>query len=187
MRLRGVRVLNCSGSGSTSGIIAALNWLRTNASRPAVANMSLGGGFSSTLNSASANLANSGVFLAVAAGNENQNACNVSPAGASAVFTTASSTSTDAKSSFSNWGSCVEAYAPGSSITSTWNNGGYITISGTSMASPHVAGVAALYKDNFGDAASSTISSWLTANATANVIAGNPSGTPNRLLYKGSL
>jgi subtilisin family serine protease len=187
VRLRGVRVLNCSGSGSTSGIIAALNWLRTNAARPAVANMSLGGGYSSTLNSAAASLANSGVFLAVAAGNENQNACNVSPASASAVFTTASSTSTDAKSSFSNWGSCVEAYAPGSSITSTWNNGGYNTISGTSMASPHVAGVAALYKGNYGDAASSTISSWLTGNATTGVIAGNPSGTPNRLLYKAGL
>ena len=186
-RLRGVRVLNCQGSGSTSGIIAALNWLRTNAARPAVANMSLGGGYSSTLNSAAANLANSGVFLAVAAGNENQNACNVSPASASAVFTTASSTSSDAKSSFSNWGSCVEAYAPGSSITSTWRNGGYNTISGTSMASPHVAGVAALYKGNYGDAASSTISSWLIGNSTANVISGNPTGTPNRLLFKGSL
>jgi subtilisin family serine protease len=185
--LRAVRVLNCSGSGSTSGIVAGIDWVRTNAIKPAVANMSLGGGLSSSLNTASTNLANAGIFLAVAAGNENQNACNVSPASASAVFTTASSTSSDAKSSFSNWGSCVEGYAPGSSITSTWLNSGTNTISGTSMASPHIAGVAALYKSTFGDAASSTIVSWIINNSTSGVITGNPSGTPNRLLYKSTL
>ncbi|HUP89396.1 MAG TPA: S8 family serine peptidase [Longimicrobiales bacterium] len=185
--LRAVRVLNCSGSGATSGIIAAVDWVRTNGIKPAVANMSLGGGFSSSLNTAVNNLANSGIFIAVAAGNENQNACNVSPASASAAYTTAASTSTDAKASYSNWGSCVDGYAPGSSITSAWINSGTNTISGTSMASPHVAGVAALYKGNFGDAASSTISSWINSNATANVITGNVTGTPNRLLYKASL
>ena len=187
VRLRGVRVLNCSGSGSYSAIIAGIDWVRLNAAKPAVANMSLGGGLNSSLNSAATNLANSGVFLAVAAGNENQNACNVSPASASGVFTTASSTSSDAKSSFSNWGSCVEAYAPGSSITSTWTGSSTRTISGTSMASPHVAGVAALYKGNFGDASSSTVSNWIINNATTGVITGNPSGTPNRLLYKSNL
>ncbi|HSU14957.1 S8 family peptidase [Longimicrobium sp.] len=185
--LRGVRVLNCSGSGTTSAIIAGIDWVRANAVKPAVANMSLGGGLSSTLNTAATNLANSGVFLAVAAGNENQNACNVSPASASGVFTTAASTSSDAKASYSNWGSCVEAYAPGSSITSTWINSGTNTISGTSMASPHVAGVAALYKGTFGDAASSTIVSWIINNSTTNVITGNVTGTPNRLLYKSTL
>jgi subtilisin family serine protease len=187
VRLRGVRVLNCAGSGSYSAIIAGIDWVRLNAVKPAVANMSLGGGLNSALNTAATNLANSGVFLAVAAGNENQNACNVSPASASGVFTTASSTSSDAKSSFSNWGSCVEAYAPGSSITSTWINSGTRTISGTSMASPHVAGVAALYKGTFGDASSSTITSWIINNATLNVITGNVTGTPNRLLYKSTL
>jgi subtilisin family serine protease len=185
--LRGVRVLDCAGSGSYSAIIAGIDWVRVNGIHPAVANMSLGGGFNSSLNTAATNLANSGIFLAVAAGNENQDACNVSPASASGVFTTAASTSTDAKASYSNWGSCVEGYAPGSSITSTWINSGTNTISGTSMASPHVAGVAALYKGAFGDAASSTIVTWIINNSTAGVISGNPAGTPNRLLYKSTL
>jgi subtilisin family serine protease len=185
--LRGVRVLDCSGSGSYSAIIAGIDWVRVNGIHPAVANMSLGGGVNSSLNTAATNLVNSGIFLAVAAGNENQNACNVSPASASGVFTTAASTSSDAKASYSNWGSCVEAYAPGSSITSTWINSGTNTISGTSMASPHVAGVAALYKGSFGDAASSTIVSWIINNATSGVITGNVTGTPNRLLYKSTL
>lgn len=185
--LRGVRVLGCDGSGSTSGIIAALDWLRANAIKPAVANMSLGGGYSSSLNTAATNLHNSGVFLAVAAGNESQNACNVSPASASGVLTVAASDSSDRRASFSNYGSCVELYAPGVSVTSTWNNGGTNTISGTSMASPHAAGVAALYKGRYGDAASSTIVSWIVNNATTNVISYNVSGTPNRLLYKSSL
>ena len=185
--LRGVRVLNCSGSGSNSGVIAGMDWVRVNHIKPAVANMSLGGGLSTATNTAANNLASAGVFLAVAAGNENQNACNVSPASAANVVTVASSTSSDAKSSFSNYGSCVEVYAPGSSITSTWLSGSTRTISGTSMASPHVAGVGALYKASFGDASYSTIRSWIINNATSGVITGNPSGTPNRLLYKAGL
>jgi subtilisin family serine protease len=187
VKLRGVRVLDCAGSGAYSTIIAGIDWVRLNAVKPAVANMSLGGGLNTALNTAATNLANSGVFLAVAAGNENQNACNVSPASASGTLTVAASTSTDAKASYSNWGGCVDVYAPGSSITSTWLNSGTNTISGTSMASPHAAGVAALYKGTFGDAASSTVVSWIINNATANVITGNPSGTPNRLLYKSTL
>jgi subtilisin family serine protease len=186
-RLRAIRVLNCSGSGSTSGIIAGIDWVRLNRTNPAVANLSLGGGYSSSLNTAVTNLANSGVFVAVAAGNSNANACNYSPASASAVTTVASSTSSDAKSSFSNYGSCVDLYAPGSSITSTWINSGTNTISGTSMASPHVAGVGALYKATYGNASQSTIDTWIKNNATANVITGNPTGTPNRLLYKSTL
>lgn len=183
---RGVRVLDCNGSGSTSGIIAGVDWVRANHVKPAVANMSLGGGYSSSLNSATTNLANSGVFVAVAAGNESQDACNVSPASASGVLTVAASDKTDTRASFSNYGSCVDLYAPGVSITSTWLNGTTNTISGTSMASPHVAGVGVLYKA-YGDAASSTVNSWILNNATTSVIKSNVSGTPNRLLYKSTL
>lgn len=186
VQLRGLRVLNCSGSGTTSGIISAVDWLRVNHTKPAVANMSLGGGASSALNTAVNNLRNAGVLVVVAAGNSNVNACNTSPAGASGAYTVASSTSSDAKSSFSNHGSCVNIYAPGSSITSTWHtsNTATNTISGTSMASPHVAGVAALIYETNRTATPAAVAQWLTDNATTNRISGNPSGTPNRLLFK---
>ena len=187
VRLRGVRVLNCSGSGSTSGIISALNWLASNHSSPAVANMSLGGGRSTALNTAATNLINSGVYLAVAAGNESQNACNVSPASTTAAYTTAASDRNDARASFSNYGSCVDGYAPGVGIKSDWYTGGTNTISGTSMATPHVTGVAALYKAGNPSASAATVTSWINSNATANAITGNVSGTPNRLLYKAGL
>jgi subtilisin family serine protease len=127
------------------------------------------------------------VFLAVAAGNESQNACNVSPASAASAYTTAASDRTDLRASFSTYGSCVDGYAPGVSVKSDWYTGGTNTISGTSMASPHVAGVGALYKSANGDASSSVVSSWITGNATPNVIGSNPSGTPNRLLNKRGL
>ncbi|HEX8431464.1 MAG TPA: S8 family peptidase, partial [Longimicrobium sp.] len=129
VRLRGVRVLNCQGSGTSSGVLAGIDWVRVNHVKPAVANMSLGGGYSAAQNTAVTNLSNAGVFVAVAAGNENQNACNVSPASASVVTTVAASTSTDARATYSNYGSCVDVYAPGSSITSAWLNNGTSTIS----------------------------------------------------------
>jgi subtilisin family serine protease len=185
--LRGVKVLGCDGSGSTSGIIAAVDWVRKNAIKPAVANMSLGGGYSGSLNTAVTNLANSGVFVAVAAGNENQDACNVSPASASGTLTVAASDKTDTRASFSNYGSCVDVYAPGVAIKSAWISGGVKTISGTSMASPHAAGVAALYKGRYGDTSSSTIVNWIISNSTSNVIKSNTSTTPNRLLYTNGL
>ena len=189
VRLRGVKVLDCAGSGAYSTIIAGVDWVRANAVKPAVANMSLGGGANSALNTAVTNLHNSGVFVAVAAGNENQNACNVSPASAPSAVTVGSTTSSDARSSFSNWGSCVDIFAPGSNITSTWSTSTTATntISGTSMASPHVAGVAALYLSGSPSASPSTITNWIITNSTANVITGNPTGTPNRLLYKSTL
>jgi subtilisin family serine protease len=182
--LRGVRVLDCSGSGATSGILAAIDWVRQNAVHPAVANLSLGGGYSPALNTAVTNLVNSGVFVAVAAGNESQNACNVSPASAPGTYTVAASDRADTRASFSNYGSCVDSYAPGVNITSDWLNGGTNTISGTSMATPHVAGAAALYKATYGDAAAATIARWLATNATQGVIRSNAGTTPNRLLYR---
>jgi subtilisin family serine protease len=185
--LRGVRVMDCNGSGSTSGIIAGVDWVRANHVKPAVANLSIGGSYSATLNTAVTNLSNAGVFVAVAAGNSNSDACSYSPASAAAVFTTAASERTDARRSTSNYGSCVDGYAPGGSITSTWTGGGTNTISGSSMASPHVAGVAALYKHAYGDVSSSGIDTWIKNNATAGVVTGNPAGTPNRLLYKAAL
>jgi subtilisin family serine protease len=184
--LRGVRVLDCNGSGTTSGIVAGIDWVRVNAQKPAVANLSLGGSLSSTLNTAVTNLSNVGIFTSVASGNENQDACNVSPASATAVFTTAGTNADDTRLSSSNWGSCVDAYAPGGNITSTWLTGTRV-LTGGSMAAPHVAGVAALYKATFGDAASVTIDSWIKTNATAGVVKNVPAGTPNRLLYKASL
>jgi subtilisin family serine protease len=189
VRIYGVKVLNCQGSGSWSGVIAGMDWVAANHKKPAVANMSLGGGFSQSVNDAATRLSNAGVFVAVAAGNDNRDACGYSPASATGVASVAASTSTDQKASYSNFGGCVTLYAPGSSITSAWhnNNSATKTISGTSMASPHVAGVAALYKATYGDATQSTVNSWLTSNASSNKIGGNVSGTPNLLLFKGTL
>ena len=185
--LHGVRVLTCAGIGLNSDVIAGVDWVTANHASPAVANMSLGGGKSAALDQAVTNLWNSGVFLAVAAGNDNADACNASPAGASGVFTVAASEKTDAKASYSNWGTCVEAYGPGSAIKSTYLAGLTMTLSGTSMATPHVTGVAALYKAANGDQSSATVSNWIISNATTGAITGNPSGTPNRLLFKSTL
>jgi len=184
--LHGVRVLSCAGIGLNSDVIAGVDWVSANHVNPAVANMSLGGGKSPALDQAVTNLWNSGVFLAVAAGNDNVDACTESPSGAPSVFTVAASEKTDAKASYSNWGTCVELYAPGSAIKSTYL-ATTMTLSGTSMATPHVVGVGALYKATFGDASSATVSNWIITNSTAGVITGNVSGTPNRLLFKSTL
>lgn len=184
--LRGVRVLNCSGSGSNSGVIAGVDWVRLNHIAPAVANMSLGGGISSALDTAVNNLHNANVTIAVAAGNSNgANACNFSPARAANAITVGSTTSTDARSSFSNIGTCLDIFAPGSGILSAWwtSNTATATLSGTSMASPHVAGAAALYKQANPSASSTTIRNALVNNATTNVITNAGTGSPNRLLY----
>jgi subtilisin family serine protease len=187
--LRGVRVVDCGGYGGTPEVIAAMDWVRLNHIKPAVANMSLGYPYSSTVNTAATNMINAGIFTAVASGNENQLACNVSPASAGGTLTVNASASNDARASFSNYGGCSDIYAPGVSVPSSYlgSTTATATLSGTSMASPHAAGVGALYKHAFGDAASSTIVSWIIANATPGVITGNPAGTPNRLLYKSTL
>ena len=145
--LHAVRVLSCSGSGSTSGVIAGVDWVTQNHGTPAVANMSLGGGVSIGARSGRRQLDRHGVSYAIAAGNSNANACNSSPARVASANTVGATTSTDARSSFSNFGTCVDIFAPGSSITSSWNTSDTATntISGTSMATPHVAGALALY------------------------------------------
>ncbi|MCA1619620.1 MAG: S8 family peptidase [Acidobacteria bacterium] len=183
--LRGVRVLNCSGSGTTSGVIAGVDWVRANHIKPAVANMSLGGSASSSLDTAVNNAINAGVAFSVAAGNSNTDACTQSPARVAAAITVGSTTSSDARSSFSNYGTCLDIFAPGSSITSAWYSSDTATntISGTSMASPHVCGVTALYLQAFPGSSPSTIRNAIVNNSTTGRLTGIGSGSPNRLLY----
>jgi aqualysin 1 len=187
VRLVGVRVLNCQGNGTNSGVIAGVDWVTGNhtAGQPAVANMSLGGGANTALDNAVNNSINDGVSYAVAAGNDSTNACNSSPARVGAAITVGSSTSSDARSSFSNYGTCLDLFAPGSSITSTWHtsNTATNTISGTSMASPHAAGVAALYLQGSPTASPATVRNAIVNSATTGVLSGIGSGSPNRLLY----
>jgi aqualysin 1 len=187
VRLVGVRVLNCQGSGTNSGVIAGVDWVTQNhaAGQPAVANMSLGGGASTALDNAVNNSINDGVTYAIAAGNSNANACNYSPARVAAAVTVGSTTSSDARSSFSNYGTCLDLFAPGSSITSTWHtsNTATNTISGTSMATPHVAGVGALYLQGNPAASPATVRNAIVNTATSGVLTGVGSGSPNRLLY----
>jgi serine protease len=180
-----VRVLGCNGSGTNSGVIAGMDWVAANHIKPAVANMSLGGGASSATDNAVTNMHNAGVTVVVAAGNDNGNACSYSPARAPLAITVGSTTSSDARSSFSNYGTCLDIFAPGSSITSAWytSNTATNTISGTSMASPHVAGVAALYLANNPNATPSQVATALRNNASPNKVTGAGSGSPNYLLY----
>ncbi len=180
-----VRVLNCSGSGTNSGVIAGMDWVTNNRVLPAVANMSLGGGASTAIDDALNRMHNAGVTVVVAAGNENQNACNVSPSRAPNAITVGATTSTDARASYSNYGSCLDLFAPGSSITSAWytSNTATSTISGTSMASPHVAGVAALYLQGNPSATPATVANAIVSTATTGVVTSGGTGSPNRLLY----
>lgn len=186
--LHPVRVLDCNGSGTTASVIAGVNWVTSHRVLPAVANMSLGGVQSSALNTAVNNSIAAGVTYAVAAGNDNANARNYSPASLSGAITVGATTSTDARASYSNYGSCVDIFAPGSAITSDWYTGNMAvaTLSGTSMATPHVTGVAALYLQVHPNATPAQVAQAVVAGATLNRISNAGSGSPNRLLYAGA-
>ncbi len=180
----GVRVLGCTGTGYSSGIIAGIDWVTANARRPAVANMSLTVGASLALEAALATSIASGITYVVAAGNNATDACTTSPARVPAAITVGATTSGDAQASYSNYGTCIDLYAPGSSITSASHLGDTQTAvkSGTSMASPHVAGAAALYLSTAPSASPALVSSVLASNSIAGMVMSIGAGSPNRLL-----
>jgi subtilisin family serine protease len=180
-----VKVFGCSGSTSTATIVAGINWVLTEhtSGDPAVANLSLGGGPSSSMDAAVRSLVEAGIITAVAAGNSNANACYYSPAREPRVITVGSTTSSDTRSSFSNFGSCLDIFAPGSSITSAWYTGGTNTISGTSMASPHVAGAAASIWGADTSATYAEVESALLSSFTAGVLTDRGPDSPDALLF----
>ena len=184
-----VRVLNCSGSGTNAGVIAGIDWVTANHVKPAVANMSLGGGASTAVDAAVNNLINAGVATVVAAGNGNQGgrqqpACNYSPARVPNAITIGATNSSDVKASWSNYGDCVDFFAPGVSITSAWytSNTAGATISGTSMAAPHVAGVAALHLQGNPNDNAIQVRDALYAKTTKNIVTSSSTAN-NHLLF----
>lgn len=180
-----VRVLDADGSGTTEQVVAGIDWVAQNATGPSVANMSLGGTADDALDQAVSGAIANGVTFAVAAGNDGADASGYSPARVSSAITVAASDKTDKEASFSNYGSSVDLYAPGVNITSSWGTGDTATntISGTSMATPHVTGAAALYLADHPDATPAEVSDALTASASTDKITNATAGTPNKLLY----
>ncbi|MDT5027600.1 MAG: hypothetical protein QOE61_4026, partial [Micromonosporaceae bacterium] len=183
-----VRVLDCTGSGTTAGVVAGVDWVTAHAIKPAVANMSLGGAPNATLDTAVTNSIASGVTYGIAAGNDNADACNYSPARVSTAITVGATDINDNRASFSNVGNCVDVFAPGVNITSAWKTDDTATntISGTSMASPHVVGAAALTLAANPTWTPDQVRSSMTGNATPNKVVNPGSGSPNLLLYTGT-
>jgi len=179
-----VRVLGNDGSGTTSGVISGVNWITSNHVANSVANVSLGGGASSTLDTAVTNSIASGVTYAIAAGNSGALAANYSPARVPTAITVGATTSSDARASYSNYGATVDIFAPGSSITGGWNTSDTATLTGdgTSFATPHVAGAAALYLTAHPGSSPATVASALVNGATSNVLTSVGTGSPNKLL-----
>jgi aqualysin 1 len=182
--LVGVRVLNCDGLGTYSGVLAGIDWITRNARRPAVATMSLGGPPSNTLDNAVRKMIAAGIAVVVAAGNDRENACGTTPARVTEAMTIGASTRTDRRADFSNYGSCLDWFAPGAGITSAWHSGNSAirTISGTSMAVPHVAGVAALYLQGNPGASANQVRNALYAKTTKGIVGGARSAN-NHLLF----
>jgi subtilisin family serine protease len=185
VKLFAVRVLDCYGSGSLSGVIAGIDWVTKNHVKPAVANMSLGGSASVSLDKAIRNSVKAGIHYVVAAGNSNSSACLDSPARVGEALTVGASARNDRRASFSNFGSCVDVFAPGVDITSAWrgSNTRTATLSGTSMASPHVAGAVALYLETNPRATPGAVFAHITSSASSGKLTRIGSGSPNRLLY----
>jgi serine protease len=185
--IKAVRVLNCQGSGTDAEVIAGIDYVRTDHSGPSVANMSLGGEASPALDLAVQNAIAAGVTFVVAAGNESQNACNVSPSRTPEAVTVGATTSTDGRAGYSNFGTCLDIFAPGSNIKSLWNtnDGATSTISGTSMASPHVAGAAALVLDAHPEYTPAQVRDALVTSGSTGKVTNPGNGSPNVLLYTG--
>lgn len=192
-KLYAVKVLGSDGSGTTSGVVAGINYVANDAATRScpngtVANMSLGGGYSAAINNAAAALVDAGVFLAVAAGNDNEDASDYSPASETTVCTVGATDKNDAKASYSNYGSVVDIHAPGTSILSTWigSTSATNTISGTSMATPHITGLGAYLLTLLGKKTPAALCSYIKSSAISGSITGLPSGTVNKLAFNGN-